>query len=269
MPRPAPTVSIGIPTLNGSERLRACLVSMTVNAHPRLPFQLLVCDDGSRPEELKLNKDAVHEREWLREHAGLEMLMNEARLGIATSWNRLVRHRPADVHVLVNDDVEVVPDWLEVLVHSVWENSRVGMVGLNSTRTYSHELTKDFYEARLEGGSHLLSSKGYAFAFRREVFDEVGGFDERYFCFYEEVDFGVMLLSRGYGSYMASYPILLHAVGQTNGDKRNLDAEVCLTESRQKFRDKWGARPFDLRDRWPRPPAPEKLWSTDLLTLVD
>lgn len=277
-------IAVGIATLNDAARLRRCLDSICRHAPTRLPFRLLVCDDGSREDELEDNKHVVHGHDWLREHCGLEMLMNEARLGIPKTWNRLVQHQHADVHVLLNDDVEVVEHWLDVLSYSVSENERVGMVGLNAFLRRAPSCgcglaaavgairppLIDYREAKLsDGGGTLLSSSGFAFAFRRDVYDEVGGFDERYFAFYEEVDFGVSLRERGYGSYIASYPIIEHGIGQTTSDKRNMDAEACMAESRAKFREKWGCKPGDLRGRWPRVAPPEREWNSALVGSVE
>lgn len=263
-------IAVGIATLNDAARLARCLDSIRENV-PAFPFRLLVCDDGSREEELEANKTVIHENEWLREHCGLEMLMNEARLGIPTTWNRLVRHQNADAHVILNDDVEVVRHWLDVLAYSALANAKVGMVGLNSYLGLGERpRLLDYRVAHLDdGGGSLICSKGFAFAFRRDVYELVGGFDERYFAFYEEVDFGVSLRERGYGSYMASYPIIEHGIGLTTTDKRNMDAEACMAASREKFREKWGCKPGDLRGRWPRVPAPTHEWNSTLVDTVE
>jgi GT2 family glycosyltransferase len=185
-------VLIGVPTLNGPDRLDRALAS--VKAHTDLAdVTVLVSDDCSTPANLQLNKDVVHKH-------GVEMLMTEERLGVSMQWNRLVRHVPdAEICVLVNDDVEVVEDWLDVLVFSLERNPDLGMVALRcETGVIKKDCPPrpmiDYNEARLmAGGGTLVSSGGACFAFRRGDWESVKGFDERYFCFYEEVDFGVTL----------------------------------------------------------------------------
>ena len=250
-------ILVGIPTLNGSDRLRRCLDSV-VHCTQFADFEevtVLVCDDGSDEEELLLNKNAIH---FYAEHIqGLEMLMNGNRQGIAASWNKLVRHKRADIVVLINDDIEVVDHWLDVLTYSVWQNNVAGMVGLNSyvgvtkgqvSAENKTPLRTDYHEARLlSGGGELLASIGPIFAFRRDNYDLVGGFDERYFCFYEELDFGVALRMKGLTHLIADYPIVYHMGGATNSDPRNLIASEEMARSRQKFIDKWGKTPEELR----------------------
>lgn len=263
-------VLIGIPTLNGPDRLTRCLDSIR-ECTDLDGAEVLVSDDFSTPENLKLNKDAVT-------RFGCEMLVGESRRGIAANWNRLSRHTEPEVVVLLNDDVEVVKDWLEVLVYSVTANPHAGMVGLNcytgvTKRQVSDALPvlqlmkRDFQEARLtDGGGTLIASHGYCFGFRREAFDDVEGFDERFFVYYEEIDFGCRLREKGYSNYMADYPTIFHMGGATNSNPMNLDSQVQLKESRRKFTEKWhGGTPKILREQFGKKgPVPAKCWNSQM-----
>jgi GT2 family glycosyltransferase len=162
----------------------------------------------------------------------------------------LARHVASDIVALINDDVEVVPDWLDVLKLSVERNPHVGMVGLNCYVGVVRQdlvganrlpLRVDYHEARLmDGGGKLISSLGPIFAFSKEAYDKVGGFDEGYKCFYEECDFGYALRRAGYYHYMASYPIVFHMGGATTSNPKNLDAAAEMERSRLFFEAKWG-----------------------------
>lgn len=253
-------VLVGIPTLNGPDRLDRCLKS--IKKYTDLEdVTVLVSDDASAPENLKLNKDVVHTH-------GVEMLMSEERLGVSRQWNRLVRHVPdADIVVLLNDDVEVVDDWLDVLVFSLSRNPRLGMLSLRCETgvTSANALPRarvDYNEARLlTGGGTLVSSGGACFAFRRTDWELVDGFDERYFCFYEEVDFGVSLAKRGFFSAFASYPVVLHMVGASVSS--NTDASAVLLASRARFAEKWGTTMDQLRADFSERPEPRWVeWNT-------
>lgn len=237
-------VVVGIPTLNGPERLERCLKSvMKYTPLKELQAAVLVCDDGSSPENLEQNRKIAADY-------GAIFMANEGRLGVAVSWNRLSRYG-IDVlgvkHiVLINDDVEVVQDWLEALVFSVRENPHAGMVGLNAwqgvnSENFTPPRTVNYNEATMTRGHGMLASCGYCFAFSAEKWLTVGGFDTRYFCFYEEVSFGVALLHRGWPSYMLSYPIVIHQGGATTSTPGNIDATARLLESRSKFQEKWGS----------------------------
>lgn len=272
-----PRVTIGIPTMNGPERLARCLESIAeCTAFDRFAsVKVLVCDDGSTEENLKLNKDAIHRSDRLRDVAGLEMLVSAENVGVSASWNKLVRHHPCEVASLLNDDIEVAHDWLDVLTFSVWENKHAGMVGLDSyvgviKRDVVDRLPPriDYREARLlDGDGTLLASAGSIFAFRRDTYEAAGGFDERYKVYYEECDFGTTLRRLGYAHYMASYPIVFHMGGATMSQP-SMDAQGHLARSRALFAEKWGATPASLRGQFGPAPA-TKTWNTQLKFLQD
>lgn len=262
---------VGIPTLNGPGRLDMCLRAVMANTPlAQMRAAVLVCDDGSRPDLLEGNKAVAASH-------GVPMLMNQQRLGVAESWNRLTRHGAvnwgAKWAALINDDVEVQEDWLEALVFSVRENSHAGMVGLNSWQgvnsgNFRPPRRLDYNEATMCRGHGMLSSCGYCFAFSVEKFNVVGGFDPRYFCFYEELDFSVALLKKGWPSYMLAYPAVIHQGGATTSEPANLDAQARLPESRAKFQAKWGSVE-DLRGsiagrKWPECVS----WNTTLKRLT-
>lgn len=253
-------VLIGIPTLNGPDRLDRALTS--VRKHTNLEdVVLIVSDDASTPENLQKNKDVVFKHD-------VELLMSEHRLGVAQQWNRLVRHVPdADICVLLNDDVEVVEDWFDVLVFSLVKNPGLGVVSLRCETGVTSKMGQprprvDYNEAKLlHGGGSLVSGGGAAFAFRRADWEAVGWFDDRYFCFYEEVDFNVSL-ARLLGRFNAftNYPVIYHQGGATTS---NLDAARYLEESRAKFWEKWQIKLDDLRAELAARPLPPLVeWNT-------
>lgn len=266
---PHPHVLIGIPTLNGPERLDRCLASIFKHTNFNSNYggfsaRILVADDGSTDENLKLNKDCMQRSFRSAYLSGFDMLYGHGRTGIAKTWNRIIRHEDEygwyklnDVVVLLNDDIEVTEDWLDVLVYSVLNNKKVGMVGLN---TYPSSVAQDdknpprktdYREAKLlDGGGSLVAAHGPIFAFHRDAYNRVNGFDERYFVFHEEVDFGVSLKMAGYRHYMASYPICYHMGGATNSEPKNLDASKCLKDSRKQFVEKWGCSIAELRKKF-------------------
>ena len=243
-------------------------------------MKVVICDDGSTEDNRRIYGDVMGACERLRQVAGAEMIVSPTRDGISKSWNKLARHQPSEVLVWLNDDVEVMPYWLDVLVYSATENKCAGMVGLNSyggvtkaqianlhpdALPHERELQLDYREAKLQsGGGSLLCSQGYAFAIRREVYEQAGGFDERYFCFYEECDMGVTLKRLGYWHFTASYPIVYHLGGNTNSDPANLNASERMTESAAKFREKWGKSLSELRAELTREPPTMREWNSQI-----
>lgn len=265
-----PEVVIGIPTLNGPDRLRRCLRSIRINTPRSEPFKVLVVDDCSTPENLQRNKDVIHE-------FGVEMITHDERFGVARGWNDLTRHTQAPWMILSNDDVEMVPDWYEALVFSLKNNPHAGMIGLPAyqgvnSSNFTPPPIKSYNESRMRRGVGMLSATGFLFGFERLKFNDVGGFDDQYFLFYEEIDFGVRLLKRGWPSYMLSYPTVIHQGGASTSDARNVpDTQGVMAESRERFKKKHGSIEV-IRDGLVDPengfPAPVE-WNTMLKTWVD
>lgn len=277
-------ILIGVPTLNGPERLNRLLFSIrhATDWSKVGPVKILVCDDGSDEGPFLGNRAVCATYQDLVQVAGLEYIAHHARRGIAAGWNTLCRHGHAnwDIAVLLNDDVEVVRHWLEALVYSLDENPTIGMVGLNAYLSVTkgqvdtlhpgalehvRYLQIDYHEAHLlHGNGRLLASQGSAFGFRKDVYDQVGGFDERYFCFYEELDFGVSALQYDYVHAMLSYPIIYHMGGATNAVPTNLDARARMEQSRKAFEEKWGRTPEAIHASRPHRAPGFKEWNTQV-----
>lgn len=265
-----PEICIGIPTLNGPDRLIRCLSA--IEKHTALGAfraRVIVSDDFSYERNLEDNKKICA-------NFGVDLLFAPARIGVAQQWNRLTLHTQAELVVLMNDDVEVVQDWLEALAFSIRENPHVGMIGLKAyqgvnSQNFTPPPIHSYNESVLERGIGMVSTTGFLFGFERKKYDAVGGFDPNFFAFYEEIDFGVRLFSAGYPSYMLSYPIVIHQGGATTSDPKNIDARKVIDESRVKFKAKHGSirtlreSMVEPKAGWPRPVQ----WNTMLKTWVD
>lgn len=266
-----PEICIGIPTLNGPERLERCLRSIVrYTKLGKHHAQVIVSDDCSYEKKLAENKTVCHAY-------GVPLLMAQTRVGVAEQWNRLVRHTEAPIQILMNDDVEVTEHWLEALVYSIRENAHAGMValkawqGVNSTN-WSPPPPVSYSESVMERGTGFVSPCGYLFGFERKKWERVGGFDTQFFVFYEEVDFSIRLFNEGWPSYMLSYPVVIHQGGATTSDPGNIDSQRIMAESREKFKRK---HPAISEIRAQMDAAQEKglwknkQWNTALLHLTD
>jgi glycosyl transferase family 2 len=202
-----PGAMVGIPTYNGHRRVLDLLENLRQRTSPAVPHTIVVCDDSG--------KDA--HRSQVREAClryGATYIQNERNRGVAASWNALVRSTDHEMAVLLNDDVLVAKDWLEYLHYAVMENPRVGSVSLNclfieakdaaeilkgpdaravplNVRYRDGVLIRNerYTEMPKQGDGapgRVMCPSGCAFGFRREAYDRIGGFDERFFAFYEE-----------------------------------------------------------------------------------
>jgi GT2 family glycosyltransferase len=256
------SVAIGIPTYNGAERLDYLLQSITLWTH-EIP-QIAILDDGSPPLGARRIRDVCEK--WK-----VKLLEHEENLGIAKSWNDLTNHFDSEVMVLLNDDVLVSKSWLKCLVYFL-ENNKCGSASLpfyfiepedakkilrRETVVPREPITKKpalskLNEIREEmAPGILMCPAGNVFGFKREMYNLVGGFDERFKSFFEESDFGTKLAQKGYKSYGLTYPMLWHVWSQTFRENPELEAQKTIRESHNAYIEKWGVpeeffgKPFD------------------------
>lgn len=191
-----------IPSWNSARLLPRCLDSI---AAQDVEVELLVVDNGSGDDSLKLLSERRIEHIALPRNTGFAAAVN---LGVA-------RVRSAAVLVL-NADTVLEPGCLGPLAERLFSDPGLGgvqprilqleegrQIGADDARIYSvgMALTRDgraLEEGAGEAQGPLSSTPreifgvcGAACLLRRELFDALGGYDERYFAFYEDVDLNV------------------------------------------------------------------------------
>jgi len=151
----------------------------------------------------------------------LHVIHNDHPLGYGANHNQAFRHRsgrstPAYFCAL-NPDIEFVSDPFDVLIHDLRDNPRLGVVAPRVVNEFGNEedsvrrlptplglLAKALFGAHgtyPRPPSRLFEPDwiaGMFMLFRSEAFELAGGFDERYFLYYEDVDICCRLRLLGY-----------------------------------------------------------------------
>lgn len=193
-----PRCTIIILNWNGRHHLAGCFESLAAMDYPRELFEVILVDNGS---------DDGSVEEMQRVHTWVRLVRNERNVGFSAGCNQgAANHDRADVLVFLNNDIRVEPAFLRELVAPVvrgrcaattarmlsWDgklmNSAGGGMnfhGLGIQRGYLDTPGPQYDRPRW-----TLFACGGAMAMDREVFDAVGGFDEQFFAYYEDVDLG-------------------------------------------------------------------------------
>ena len=248
-------VLIGIPTLNGPNRLEDCLnaIYRTHDIHERSRYEpmLVVLDDGSSPENLAENKKICGRR-------NVSLIIHRKNMGVAKSWNDLIHAAESDYCILLNDDVMVSEHWIYTVLYTLQNNSQIGVVGLNAYEgVYSKLPTNNvptYVESTILLGSKfspILSARGFAFGFRKNDYISIGGFSDQYYCFFEEIDFNLKMMTMlQKRNCILSYPILKHTHGATTFAELK-DPSSVFNSSKESFEKTWNMKwPNDLRTRF-------------------
>jgi GT2 family glycosyltransferase len=203
-----------IPNFNGERWLPRTLQSL--RAQTERP-DVVVVDNGSADSSVAAT------RADFPEVTVLELGEN---IGFGPALNRAVATHPAEAIALLNYDVECEPGFCAALLGGL--DAEVDMVAgvlLQEREPRLIDSAGVVADRTLMGFDYLhgepvaaaatapapLGPTGGAALYRREAFAAVGGFDERIFLYYEDLDLALRLAARGSGCRLAPEARALHA----------------------------------------------------------
>lgn len=208
-------IAIGAPTYNSVERLNNLLTSIELNTNfDRDLFRVVILDDGT--PDLNKRKQLAN----LALRFDVPLIQHEKNEGIPKSWNDLSRYYDCQYAVLFNDDIEVHDsNWLKCAIYALENNEKIASVGFPlihmDASTGNRNMNIDLPCLDNPPGK-VGAAVGAAFAFKRNIFDEINGFDdESITSFYEEILFGFRIAEKGYYSIMLPFPPVHHFGSQT------------------------------------------------------
>jgi O-antigen biosynthesis protein len=256
VPRPAPLVSIVIPTRNGLGVLRQCVNSIVQrSSYPA--FEIVIVDNGS---------DDPACLAWMQEAAKdprISVRRDDSPFNFSALNNAAVADTRGDFIALVNNDIEVItPGWLEEMV-SLAARPGIGAVGARlwySDGTLQHggvitgigggaghahkRLTRD--QPGLMGRAQRLQSLSAVTAaclvVRREAYTAVGGLDEEAFVVaFNDIDFCLKLRAAGLRNLWTPYAELYHHESVSRGSDRHPSRKQRFERERAALQARWGA----------------------------
>jgi GT2 family glycosyltransferase len=219
------TVAVLIVNWNGRDLLSQCLESL--ERQRRQPDHIVVVDNGSSDDSLARADERLRHVELIRlpENAGFARANNLA----ARAARRF------DTLALLNPDAVANAGWLEALMDAADREPTVAafasQMRLASAPTYLDGAGDSYHvSGRAWRNGHKMrwadwpAAKSEVFApcaaaalYRRDAFEEVGGFDERYFCYFEDVDLGFRLRLRGHRCLYVPTAIVEHVSSALSG----------------------------------------------------
>jgi len=202
-PGSLPTVSIIIPTFNGKAHLEECLSSLSQLDYPQGRVKIIVFDNAST--------DGT--KEFLQDQSpNVTLLESASNLFFAPAINRAAERAETEYLALLNNDMRVEPNWLAALMVSLttqetdcaastildWEGRNYQFVG-GGINFLGQGFEAGGPVGEVEpSAERLLFACGGAMAIRKDLFLQLGGFDEDYELLYEDVDLGWRLNLLGY-----------------------------------------------------------------------
>jgi N-acetylglucosaminyl-diphospho-decaprenol L-rhamnosyltransferase len=212
--------AVYIPNFNGGRRLGAALDSLREQTRP---LDVVVVDNGSGDDSVELVRESYPE---------VDLLELGANLGFGPALNRAVATHPGDPLILVNNDAVASPRFVEALLdaHATGAASVAGVLtqerapdlidsaGVIADRTL---MGFDYLHgeplAAAVDAADPLGPTGGAALYAKAAFDAVGGFDERIFLYYEDLDLALRLAAAGARCRLAAEGTAVHAYSASLG----------------------------------------------------
>jgi N-acetylglucosaminyl-diphospho-decaprenol L-rhamnosyltransferase len=212
--------TVYIPNFNGERWLGRALESLREQSRPA---DVVVVDNGSADGSIELVRTGFPE---------VRLLELERNLGFGAALNRAVAAHPAEAIVLFNNDAAAEPRFLEALLDGLGEG--VDAVAGVLTQERDPGLVDSagvVADATLMGFDHLhgepvaaalsapdpLGPTGGAALYRGAAFAAAGGFDERIFLYYEDLDLALRLAANGGRCRLAGEARAIHAYSASLG----------------------------------------------------
>lgn len=268
------SVAVILVNWNGYPFTAKCLRTLAEVGYKN--FSVIVVDNGSTDGSLKKLKT---------EFPNTVHLENKENLGFTGGNNTGISYALEsgfDAILLLNNDTEVRPDFLEELVDFQNQHPDAGMVQplilfnqdrnviwsaggkFNKTLAISSTLTdrKAINDGFHPVGSELDWATGCCILIPAAVVREVGFLPESYFAYFEDVDWSLRVREKGYKIYLASQSVIFHEAGASSKKKHSegtLSATVFYLHSRNQL--------FQLR-RYVKFPASFVAWPFHLLKFL-
>jgi GT2 family glycosyltransferase len=202
-PETEPEITVIVVNYNGGEYIRRCIASLA--AQTFRDFETIIVDNASTDGSIA----------GIAERPAQTLIMAESvNHGFAAGNNLAARRARGRWLALLNPDAEAEPDWLESLVRAVQMRPTYRLVASLQIAAHDDRLLDGAGDCYLAWGyawrgghghsrretppaGECFAPCGAAAFYPKDAFLASGGFDERYFCYHEDVDLGFRLRLMG------------------------------------------------------------------------
>lgn len=198
-------VAVIIPNWNGKRFLDTCLLSLRKQRFT--DFVTYLVDNGSSDDSI------AHVESHYPE---VRIVRHAENLGFSAAINAGIRASTGEYIAALNNDTEVDEGWLEALVHTLDTRPEIGLCA-SKVLDFSDRTVIDSFgdgygrigigfkigslasdSGQFDEPLNVFSPCAAASFYRRSLFDDIGLFDEDFFCYMEDVDIGIRARLAGY-----------------------------------------------------------------------
>ena len=223
-----PLISVIVLNFNGKRFLKDCLDSLLSLNYPKENLEIILVDNASSDGSVEFAGF---------NYKDVKIIKNDRNYGFAKGNNIGARQASGQYIAFLNNDMKVDENWLSELIKPILESESNEVVCAGSKILNWDGQKIDFVEGTMNFYGHgdqkyfgidyagndflqdhyLLFPCGGSMLIDKSVFLEVGGFDEDYFAYFEDVDLGWRLWILGYKVKFASKAVVYHRHQGTSG----------------------------------------------------
>lgn len=241
-----PLVSIIIPVYNQFAYTYNCLKAIAKNSG-NIDYEVILADDHSTDLTEKIQQ-AV---------SGIRVVRNRHNLRFLLNCNNAAKQAKGKYLFFLNNDTQVMKDWLAPLVKLIEADPKNGLVGSRllypdgrlqeaggivwkdaSAWNFGHLDDPNKPEYNYVKEADYIS--GAAIMIRTELWTQLGGFDERYApAYFEDTDLAFQVRQAGYRVLYQPLSQVIHFEGISNGKDTGSGLKAYQVENQKKFVSKW------------------------------
>ncbi|MBU1127319.1 glycosyltransferase family 2 protein, partial [Patescibacteria group bacterium] len=206
-------VSVIIPNYNGEKLIDDCLKSLY--AQTLKPREIIIIDNASTDNSRIVIK---------RNYPEVKMIFLKKNKGFAYAVNLGIKKSSCSKVLILNNDTIVDGKAIELLVYTLNKKSDyiAGVVpcvinttnGIKSIGAYVNELGQAFvkpvFTKKISDTGEVFLATGAAILCRKEIFAEIGYFEEKFFAYAEDIDWSFRAQLRGYKFVYNNKAIIFH-----------------------------------------------------------
>jgi GT2 family glycosyltransferase len=227
-----PLISIIIPVLNQFKYLLTTINSILNSTKENI--EIIIVDNNSDNEVKEYLKG-------LKRFKMIKIITNEKNLGFGKANNQGVKIAEGKYICLLNSDIKVGEGWLNTLVNGF--DNKTGITGASGG--YLDRDCKCVGITRNENDRYDYL-EGWCLLICRDLYNQLGGFDERFECFSEDADLSFRFRRAGYKTKLVSGVNIHHFANKTVFSQTDFNVEEVSKRSsaflKEKLKEKTNAK---------------------------
>lgn len=258
LPKPAPLVTLLIPTRDRLDMLKPCISSI-IEKTSYASYEIIILDNGSIEPETHNYFSEIQAK-----HEHIRVLRYDRPFNYSAINNYGVAHAKGTVIGLINNDVEAIHSgWLtEMVSHAVRpEIGCVGaklyyddgtiqhagvILGIGGVAGHAHKYfagEAHGYFSRLQLIQNLSAVTGACLLVRKAVYEAVGGLEETHLSVaFNDIDFCLKVREAGYRNLWTPYAELYHHESKSRGPDDAPDKQARFQREVAWMKTRWGAQ---------------------------